>query len=299
MRRIIRRLAGLAGLLALPLSLATPARAQLTFPGASPVSSGNFIIRAQPLFTQGTGGFSSFSDKSVLIYGASPDIAVIVQNTTFAANTVRLGTGAAARSETASGFGDTVLEGRYTVYQHDGIGSTLRVAPYVGLVMPTGMDNANAEMSRAAQPGSGTWGTRDAVTMSVQTLTWNGGAEAGYQANAPGAGYRFGNTFYADIGAHYLLWPSSLEGDVPAELYGSLEANFTSTAPNHAGGAKVPGSGAQLLLIDPGIIYTRSRYSVSFTGFLPAWEHAATNASRYVYGAEVLLRLSLFTEYHL
>lgn len=299
MRHQLRRLAGLAALLVMPLWLASPARAQLTFPGASPVSSGNFIIRAQPLFTQGTGGVSSFSDKSVLIYGASPNLAFIVQNTSFAATTVRLGTGAQAHSETASGFGDTVLEGRYTVYQQDGIGSTFRIAPYVGLVMPTGMDNANPVMSRAAQPGTGTWGTRDAVTMSVQTLTWNGGAEAGYQTNAPGAGYRFGNTFYADVGAHYLLWPHSLEGDVPAELYGSLEANFTSTAPNRAGGTKVPGSGAQMLLIDPGIIYTRSRYSVSFTGFLPAWEHAATNASRYVYGAEVLLRLSLFTQYHL
>ena len=290
--------AAAAALLLLALA-AGPARAQLTFPGASPVSSGNVIVRTQPEITSGTGGLFGIADKNVVIYGASPNLALILQNNTLVDTSVPETINGQRQRVSAVGLGDTLLQARYTVYQQDGIGSTLRVAPYVGLVMPTGMDNANAEMSRAAQPGSGTWGTRDAVTMSVQTLTWNGGAEAGYQANAPGAGYRFGNTFYADIGAHYLLWPSSLEGDVPAELYGSLEANFTSTAPNRAGGAKVPGSGAQLLLIDPGIIYTRSRYSVSFTGFLPAWEHAATNASRYVYGAEVLLRLSLFTEYHM
>ena len=299
MRSMIgRRVAGYAVLL-VTLALAVPARAQLTFPGASPVSSGNLIVRTQPLLTQGTGGAQSFTDKNVLIYGASPDIAFILQGNSFVANSARVGPPGQTRMETAYGLGDTVLEGRYTIFQRDGIGSTIRIAPYVGLVMPTGMDNANPAMSRAAQPGTGTWGTRDAMTMSVQTLTWNGGAEAGYQTNAAEAGYRFGNTFFADVGAHYLLWPSRLDGQVDSEVYASLEANYTSTAPNSAAGGKVPGTGAQLLLLDPGLIFTTSLYSVSFTGFLPAYERTRGNASRYTYGAELLLRLSLFTSYHL
>ena len=277
---------------------ALPARAQLTFPGASPVSSGNIILRNQPQFTSSTGGGSSFTDKNVLIYGASPDLAFIIQNTGFAMNTIRIGSGADARTLTASGLGDTAFEGRYTIYQLDGVGSTVRVAPYIGVVAPTGMDNANSGMPRGAQPGTGTWGTRDAVTVSAQALHWNGGAEVGYQANTTGSGYRFGNVFYSDVGAHYLLWPSRLDGDVPAELYASLEANYTNFAPNQNGGGRVPGTGGQLLLIDPGLIFTSSRYSVSFTGFLPAWERVRENASRYSYGAELLLRVSLFTEHH-
>ncbi len=295
--RIGCRLGGFATLFAM-LALAAPARAQLTFPGASPVSSGNVIVRTQPLLTESTGGGQSFTDKNVLIYGASPNIAFILQNTSFAANSARIGAPGETHTATASGFGDTVLEARYTVYQLDGIGSTIRVAPYIGVVMPTGMDNANPALSRAAQPGTGTWGTRDAITMSVQTLTWNGGAEVGYQTNAADAGYRFGNTFYGDAGIHYLLYPSRLDGDVPSEVYASLEANYTSTAANRGGGGKVPGSGAQLLLLDPGLIFTTSRYSVSFTGFLPAYQQVRGNAGRYSYGAELLLRLSLFTEHH-
>jgi hypothetical protein len=286
----------LAGLAA--LALAVPARAQLTFPGASPISAGNVIVRTQPGFTEGTDGVRSVVDKNVLIYGASPDLAFIVQNNSVVANSANVGGGGQAREETALGFGDTLLEGRYTVFRVDGVGSTFRVAPYVGVSIPTGMDNANAALPRAGQPGTGAWASRDALTASWQTLFWNGGAEVGYQTNAAADGYRFGNVFYADLGFHYLLWPSHLEGDVPAELYASLEANYTSQNANRAAGGKVPGTGAQLLLLDPGLIYTRRNYSVSFTALLPAFERLRDGGSRYDFGGILFIRYSLFTALH-
>ena len=293
-----RRLAlGLPGGCAI-LLLAAPARAQLTFPGASPISAGNVIVRTQPEFVQGTDGVRSAFDKNVLIYGASPNLAFIVQNTTFTANSANIPIGGQVRQVTATGLGDTLLEGRYTVFQQDGIGSTFRVAPYLGVSIPTGMDNANADLPRGVQPGTGTWGSRDALTASWQTLYWNGGAEVGYQTNSADAGYRFGNTFFADFGFHYLLWPGNLEGEVPAELYASLESNYTSQVASRTGGQKVPGTGGQLLLVDPGLIYTRRLYSVSFTALLPAYEQVRDNGSRYTFGAVVFIRYSMFTAMH-
>ena len=293
-RRAALALLGVAA--ALPF--ATPAHAQLTFPGASPISAGNVIVRAQPEFTQGTDGVRSVFDKNVLIYGASPDLAFIVQNTSIIANSANVGSGGQVHQATAVGFGDTLLEGRYTVFQRDGIGSTFRVAPFIGVSIPTGMDDANAELSRAGQPGTGAWASRDALTASYQTLYWNGGAEVGYQANENADGYRFGNTFFADLGFHYLLWPSNLEGDVPAELYASLEANYTSQTANRASGAKVAGTGGQMLLLDPGLIYTRRKYSISFTALLPAYEHVRDNGSRYSFGGVLFFRYSMFTAMH-
>ena len=282
------------------LLCAAPARAQLTFPGASPISAGNVIVRTQPEYVGYSQGASSAFDKNVLIYGASPSLAFIVQNTTLIANSADIpSAGGATQHETAFGLGDTLLEGRYTIFRQDGIGSTFRIAPFIGVSVPTGMDNANTALPRGIQPGTGAWASRDALTATYQTLFWNGGVEVGYQANATSAGYQFGNTFFADAGVHYLLWPGKLEGEVPTERYASLESNYTSQVANRAGGRKVPGTGGQLLLVDPGLIYTKRLYSVSFTALLPAYEQVRQGGARYTFGAVLFLRYSLFTALHL
>ncbi len=258
------------------------------------------IIRTQPELIDSTNGVHSILDKNIAIYGASPDLAFILQSTSFIANSANVvGPGGRSFQATAAGLGDTLLEARYTVYQVDGVGSTFRIAPYIGVSMPTGMDNVNSDIGRAGQPGSGTWGSRNALTMTYAELRWNGGAEFGYQANSADAGYRFGNTFYADAGVHYLLWPTTLETGVPsAELYASLEANWTNQVANRAAGMNVPGTGGQLLTIDPGLIYTRRLYSLSFTALLPALEHVRDNGARLNYGGILFFRYSLFTPYH-
>lgn len=290
-KSLIRR--AVAAVLCVSALHIAPANGQISFPGAAPISAGNVTVYLKPQFID-TQGFSSTIDRNVLIYGASPDLAVILQNNTFVSNSVTTGNRGAQQS--ATGFGDTVLEGRYTVYRQDGPGSTFRIAPYAGVVIPTGMDNVNPLMPRAGQPGTGAWSTRDAVTMSYQTLDWNAAAETGYQANSVANGYQFGNVLYADAAFRYRLWPGSLESVVPAEIYGFVESNFTSTAANRATGNMVSGSGGQLLLIDPGIIYTTRTYSVTLMGLLPAYEQL--NGSHYNYGILISFRFSLFTHHH-
>ena len=289
-----RLAASLLGALGAVAVFAAPARAQLTFPGASPISAGNLVVRTQPEVTNAGGGFSSLSDRNVLIYGASPDLAFVVQNNSIVSNSVDIG----GRRITATGFGDTLFQTRYTIFQQDGIGSTIRVAPIIGLDIPTGMTDANRAMPRGAQPGTGAWGTRDALTASWQTLYWGGGAEIGYQANATAGGYRFGSPIYADVGVHYLLWPHNLEGEVDGELYASLESNYTSSPANLNFGQTVGGTGGQLLLVDPGVIWTTALYSISFTALLPANQRIAANGGRYNYGAALFFRRSFFTDYH-
>lgn len=255
-------------------------------------------MRTQPELLQGTDGLQSILDRNIAIYGASPYLALILQNNTFVANSANVTSGGRTYRATAAGFGDTLLEARYTVFQEDGIGTTFRIAPYIGVSMPTGMDNTNPDLSRAGQPGTGVWGSRDALTVTYQTLHWNGGGEVGYQANSADAGYRFGNTLYADVGFHYLLWPTNLGNAVPAELYASLESNFTSSAPNRTSGHDAPATGGDLLLIDPGLIYTTPKYSLSFTGLLPAYQRVKDNSSRLLYGGIFFFRYSLFTSHH-
>ena len=300
MRRSTQRQVAAAALACVGVlfGLVAPARAQITFPGAGPVSAGNVTIQIKPELFDRTEGTRSIVDRNVLIYGASPNLDFVVQNNAFVANTARLVTPSGTKQVTASGFGDTTVESRYTVYQLDGPGSTLRIAPYGGVVIPTGMDNTNSLISRAGQPGTGAWSTRDALTMSYQTLNWSAAAEAGYQANASAANYHFGNTFFADAAYRYLLWPRSLEQEVGGEIFGFVEANYTSARPNREGNQSIAGTGGDLLLLDPGIAYSARAYSFVLLGLFPAYEHIPEAQSHFKYGVLALFRYSLFTPYH-
>lgn len=278
--------------------LAVSARAQATFPGAAPVSAGNVTIQIKPELFDRTLGTRSVIDRNVVSYGASPNLAIIMQNNSFVANSVILPDRNGTRQVTASGFGDTTLAARYTVVQVDGPGSTLRIAPYVGAVIPTGMDNTNSFIPRAGQPGTGAWASRDAVTMSYQTLDWNAAAEVGYQANSSAGNYRFGNATFADLAYRYRIWPIKLEKEVSGEIYGVLEANYTSIAANRTSDGNVSGAGGKLLLVDPGVIYTTKSYSFTLLGQLPAYEHLRGSQSHFNYGLIGGFRYSLFTPFH-
>ncbi len=280
------------------LLLSSRANAQITFPGASPVSAGNLIMVLKPETFDYTGGFSNTVDKNVLIYGASPDLAVIVQNNTFVSNSALVTDMGRTHRVFANGFGDTLVQPRYTVFRQDGPGSTFRIAPYIGAVLPTGMDNVNSSMPRGGQPGTGAFGTRDAITMSYQTLDWNAAAEAGYQANTAAAGYQVGNAIFADAAFHYRLWPLDLGEEVSREIYASIETNYTSTMPNRSGGLSIAGTGGQMLVMDPGIIYTTRLYSFTLTGFLPVYQQIRDNGNRLNYGFLAAFRYSFFTSNH-
>lgn len=87
----------------------------------------------------------------------------------------------AGRRLTATGFGNTLFRTRYTTFQQDGIGSTFRVAPILGINTPTAWPMRTARCRAACSRERGP--ARDALTASWQTLYWNGRAEPGYPAN--------------------------------------------------------------------------------------------------------------------
>jgi len=277
---------------------ASPARAQLTFPGASPVSAGNIVLREQPVLTSESGGFQGFNGQTIVLYGASPNLALITEGDLIASNMANVVSNGKTVRLAATGIGDTIQEARYTVLQIDGIGSTIRLAPLVGVTVPTGMDNANGQLPRDVQPGTGNWGARAALTASWQTLYWNAEAEVGYHAHAPGAGYLYGNSFVADAAYHYLLWPRDLGNDVPGEWYASLESNYSDTGYNRQYGRNVTGTGGQLWLLDPGIIYGEAVWGFALTALLPVQQTVTPYGSHYNYGLLATVRWSLFTTHH-
>jgi len=299
MNCLARRFAALAAGLMLALLFTLPARAQITFPSAAPISAGNLIVRTQPTVTEYSGGLQSFYDENILLYGASPDLAFILENKSIVSNSGNIVSNGKAAAFTATGFGDTVLDTRYNLYETDGVGSTFRIAPYIGIDIPTGMDNVNNAVPRTLQPASGEWGTREALTSSWQTLFWNAQALIGYQNYAGSDGFQTGSSLLADAAFHYLIWPSDLDREVNTEVFASLETNYSLSAVDRMNGAAISGTGGQLWTVDPGIIYSTPKYAVDFTALLPVLQqYRGPGASRYDYGFEMMFRYSFFTYHH-
>ena len=299
MRCAVRRLAAAAAGLFVALLLAAPARAQITFPSAAPISAGNIIVRTQPTVTDESGGVQSLYDENVVLYGASPDLAFILENKSIVSNSANIVTNGKTAALTATGFGDTVLDTRYNLYELDDIGSTFRVAPYFGIDLPTGMDNTNAFMPRELQPASAAWGTREALTASWQTLFWNAQALIGYQNYASSSGFQPGDSVLADAAFHYMIWPGDLDREVNAEIFASLETNYSLSGIDRMDGAPIAGTGGQLWLVDPGIIYSTPQYAVDLTALLPILQqYRSPGAARYNYGVEAMFRWSFFTYHH-
>ncbi|MDA8252711.1 MAG: transporter [Rhodospirillales bacterium] len=297
--RGIRRvwLLRLAITLVLTLATAGPVLAQLTFPGASPISAGNLILMAQPTLVQQT-GFQSATAQGVLVYGASSKLALITESNLLVWNMAEAVSGGKTVRLDAVGTGDTLQEARYTVFQLDGIGSTLRIAPMIGVTVPTGMDNVNSQLPHDVQPATGNWGGRAALTGSWQTLRWNAEAEIGYEARFPGTDYQFGNQFVTDAAFHYVIWPRQISADIPGELFASLETNFFSANANRVNGAFVPGTGGQLWLVDPGLDWSTPGYGLAITALLPVLQTRYGSGRRYDYGVLLHFRLSLYTPHH-
>ena len=275
------------------------ARAQLTFPGASPLSAGNFTILEQPTITEESSNFQRIIGQTVILYGASPNLALITESNLFVNTMADVVSGGKTVRLAASGIGDTTQEARYTVYQLDGTASTFRLAPLIGLTLPTGMDGANPQMPREDQPGMGNFGGRIAMTSSWQTLHWNAEAEIGYNSYAPGAGYQVGNQFVADAAFHYVIWPRDLSANIPGELFASLETNYFDTGNSRINGQTSPGTGGQLWLLDPGLDYSTPHYGVALTALLPIQQQTMNGiGNRYDFGIELHFRWSFYTSYH-
>jgi hypothetical protein len=176
---------------------------------------------------------------SVLGYGETADFALFGMLPWFDKRLdMRVGGQDLSRSQ--SGMGDLTVLGRYTAYQHDAPGRTLRIAPFLGVKAPTGEDDARDGLGRlppALQPGSGSWDALGGAVLTYQTLDFQIDSQASYQANGEANGFQAGKRWQVDGSLQYRLLPRRLGGGVPAFLYGVLEARLLHAAKDRVGGS--------------------------------------------------------------
>jgi hypothetical protein len=243
--------------------------APITFNTALPVHEGGYVWREQLLLMQSADDPTPAKRDmrvtglvSVLGYGVTRDFALFGVLPWFDKRLdMRLDGQRLSRSQ--AGIGDLTLLGRYTAYQHDSPGRTLRIAPFLGVKAPTGEDDARDRLGRLPpplQPGSGSWDALGGAVLTYQTLDYQVDSQLSYRANREANGFQVGNLWQVDGSLQYRLLPSRLGAGVPAFLYGVLEAKLLRAAKDSVGGVSDANSGGSTLFITPGLQYVTKKW---------------------------------------
>lgn len=268
---------GLAAALAPILAPGAP----ITFNTALPLAQGEFVFRE--LFTISRSGddpspadrdLSGWTAVSVLGYGATPRLALFGV-LPYVDKELGLTVAGEPRERSVSGLGDLSLFGRYTVFQRDRPGRTLRIAPFAGLKAPTGEDDERDTLGRlppAVQLGSGSWDAFGGLVASYQTLNYQIDGQLAYRANTTANDFEAGDVASLDASLQYRLWPRHLTGGVPAFLYGVIEANLAYQDKDEISGRDDPNSGGTQLFLTPGLQYVTRRWVLEAAVQLPAFQ---------------------------
>ncbi len=265
----------LGGLLSAPPAWSGP----ITFSSALPLGDGIGVLRGQAKFIRKTGDPSAarrelnvIAVPTVVAWGASARLALFgVLPYMDKRLDVSLPGGRVRRE--SSGPGDARVFARYTLHAVDRPGATFRIAPLLGLKLPTGTDDkrdALGTLPRPLQPGSGSWDPFFGITATRQTLAWEVDAAASYRINTGADGFSFGDEAKLEGSFQYRLFPRTLRGGVPGFLYGVAEANLVWNGKNHASGSIDPNSGGVTLYLAPGIQYVTRRAVLEAAIQLPA-----------------------------
>ncbi len=241
-----------------------------TFNTALPVAEGEFVFREQFIYRKATDDPSPADRElqvlggiSVLGYGVNSDLAIFGVLPYLNKELDVTTTGGQRVTRDTNGIGDARLFGRYIVYQDDAPGRTFRIAPFLGLELPTGDDDDSDSLGTLPAPlqlGSGSWDFFGGIVLTYQTLDFQIDAQASYKANRQANSFEFGDEARLDGSLQYRLWPRELGPGVPGFLYGALEGNLIYRAKNEMNGAKDPNSGGTSFFLAPGLQYVTKRW---------------------------------------
>ena len=196
----------------------------------------------------------------------------------------------------ATGIGDLRLFGRYTAYQKDEQGRTLRIAPLFGFELPTGDDNARDRFGVLPGPlqvGSGSLDTFAGVVVTRQTLQYQVDTQLSYEHNSAANDFELGNVLRLDASLQYRL--SSLESGegVPSFVYGVIEANLAKRKKDRIDGVRNRNSGGTIFHLSPGLQYVTRRWIVEGILQIPVTQNLGADALEEDIAIRIGFRLNL------
>lgn len=255
--------------------------APITFNTALPVPQGEGIFRIQSRYLRSTGDpirsgrkLDVFALPVVAAWGATANLALF-SVVPIVDKSLDLTTPAGGRTRRVSGLGDVTLLARYTAFRRDQKGATFRLAPFLGVEVPTGEDSERdslGQLPRPLQLGSGSWDVTAGAVATRQTLAWEFDASLSYKLNTEARDFEFGDLARLDVSYQHRLSPRELGEGVPAFVYGVLESNIVWSDRNASGGINDPSSGGVVWYLAPGLQYVTRRLVVEGAVQIPAWQ---------------------------
>ncbi|HEV2276208.1 MAG TPA: hypothetical protein VGR96_18690 [Acidobacteriaceae bacterium] len=209
-----------------PTIFAAPA----TFVTALPVAQNQALVRFNVQPALGNSGYRSLQFPVNVGYGVTPSWALFVN--------INEGYVHLDHNQASGGTGDLLIFLRNTLYKVDKPKSTFRVAPLVGVSLPTG---GNQRMMNGAiapgelQTGSGTFDPYAGITSGYNTPRYGAALDATWRYNPiANSGYSPGTQLRADGQVEFTLLPLHLPDEgLPNLLLLSLEANYAQNADAH------------------------------------------------------------------
>jgi Putative MetA-pathway of phenol degradation len=252
--------------------------APITFNTALPVPKSEFIVREQFVLDQSghdpsvaSRDRTAWSLLSVLGYGITGKLALFGV-LPYSDRKLILNTESGRFAREASGIGDPTLFGRYTIFQQDRPGRTFRIAPFLGVKIPTGNGDKNDALGRLPPPiqtSTGAWSGLTGVVATYQTLDYQIDAQVGYQFHGKAKGFELGDVLRLDGSLQYRVWPPDLTAALPGFLYAVIETNLIHQEKNRVQGIDNPNSGGTSFFLAPGIQYVTRRWVLETAVQLP------------------------------
>ena len=256
----------------------SPARAQITTNTALPVGKGEGIVRLQSKIIRSTGDPSPMDrDLRVLAFPLVGVYGVTAKLTLFGIvpildKNLEVTTPQGRLTRKTSGLADVRFFARYTVFQANRRGQTMRLAPFAGVELPTGTDDAVDALGRLPGPlqlGSGSWDPFMGLVFSRQSFAWQVDVSASYKFTTGTNDFQFGDEVRLDVATKVRLLPRHLSGGLPSFLYANAETNLIWQDENHSGGAVDLNSGGATWYLAPGLQYVTKRIILEAAVQLP------------------------------
>jgi len=229
---------------------------------ALPVSADEIILREQLVATHSSdslGGtnrqVNRFEARTVLGYGLTSKLAVFG-----VLPLVNIDRTIGDVSTSEFGLGDAALFARYEVFRSDQPGRTLRIAPYLGLRVPSGRDG---------KTGDGSLDVFGGLIATVASTQWVLDSQIRYDRNREADGFKRGDSTRFETSFQYRLAPGKVTRDTNAFVYGVLEISANYYERDRVNGVTDPNSGGFQLYLTPGVQYASRRWIADLGGKFP------------------------------
>jgi len=223
--------------------------APITFNTALPVSEEEVILREQLIYTELSGPNADVNRLTAVTVGG---YGITSKWSVFGLLPItHIDAEIDGVSSDSFGLGDTTLFSRYEIYRKDGRGTTTRLAPLIGVRVPTGKTGETSDDSTDIFSG---------LIATIATTQYNLGGQIVYTENGEANDFEAGNTLTLDASLQYRVWNSAPDAKNPSFLFGVIEGNITYQGNSRFENVETPNTNGTQFSISPGVQYVTQRW---------------------------------------